>query len=293
MRILINRNLKLYFRDRTSVIFSMSAVLIILVCYILFLGKMQVDAVAERTNGLIKTRDIEYLVNTWILAGVLSVTTVTSTLGAFGQMVKDRESRILMDFKSAPLKDYIYPLSYIISSFLVGILMSGLTFMGYSFYITIKTGYLFSLWQTAQAAMIIILSCSFSATFMGFIVSLLSTFNAYNAMSLIIASIIGFLNGLYSPMGMMPKIIQKIVVILPFMHIASILRKILMVDALEICFGEFPEEVLQTYVKNYGIRIFWNDIDIRARISIIFIVVLTLQAIACLVESYRHKKKSV
>ncbi|MDY3931777.1 MAG: hypothetical protein SOZ08_08775 [Erysipelotrichaceae bacterium] len=102
VRSLISRNLKLYFRDQTAVFFSLLAVLIVIVLYILFLADIQVKIIQDSAEGMLAEKDISYLVNSWILAGLLSITTVTSTLGAYGTMVKDTENRIRMDFASSP-----------------------------------------------------------------------------------------------------------------------------------------------------------------------------------------------
>jgi multidrug/hemolysin transport system permease protein len=38
------------------------------------------------------------------MAGILSVTSITTTMGALGIMVDDRSKKILNDFYSAPIK---------------------------------------------------------------------------------------------------------------------------------------------------------------------------------------------
>ncbi len=138
-RKLTSRNLKLYFRDRTSVFFSLLSVLIIIVLYVLFLAELQVDSVNQATNNMIPKDDLSYLIYSWILAGLLSVTTVTSTLGALGNMVNDRETRIIMDFKSAPIPGMVYPVASVVSAFVVGTIISLISFIGYSVYIFAST----------------------------------------------------------------------------------------------------------------------------------------------------------
>ena len=75
---LTGRNLKLFFRDRASVFFSLLSVIIIIGLYALFLGNIQVQELEDRVG-----RDVPgaaWLVNTWILAGILAVSTVTVSL---------------------------------------------------------------------------------------------------------------------------------------------------------------------------------------------------------------------
>src|SRR4030067_1637252 len=96
---LIKRNLKLFFRDRASVFFSFLAVFIIIGLYVLFLGNMMVEGFGEVLGD-----DARFSVDSWIMAGILSVVSITTTLGAFGIMVDDKTKNILKDFLSSPFK---------------------------------------------------------------------------------------------------------------------------------------------------------------------------------------------
>nr|NLJ02159.1 ABC transporter permease [Bacillota bacterium] len=71
------RNLKLFFRDRASVFFSLLAVFIIIGLYVLFLG----DMVMMDLEGIPGAR---FLMDSWIMAGLMAVTSVTTTMGALG-----------------------------------------------------------------------------------------------------------------------------------------------------------------------------------------------------------------
>ncbi|MDF2836474.1 MAG: transporter, partial [Paenibacillus sp.] len=77
MIVIAKRNLKLFFRDRTAVAMSFLSVFIILGLYVLFLGN-------TLKSNLPDAPGIQFLLDSWVMAGILAVTTVTSTLGAFG-----------------------------------------------------------------------------------------------------------------------------------------------------------------------------------------------------------------
>ena len=55
------RNLKVFFRDRSSVFFSLLAVFIIIALYAVFLG----DTI---TGGMEDVEGIDFLMNSWIIA---------------------------------------------------------------------------------------------------------------------------------------------------------------------------------------------------------------------------------
>jgi multidrug/hemolysin transport system permease protein len=137
---LISRNLKLYFRDRSSVFFSLLGVLIIIGLYALFLGNIMVKDLQNLAG-----EGARFLTDSWIMAGVLSVTTFTTTMGAFGAMVDDRSKKISRDFSAAPVKRSQLAAGYIISSFVIGVIMTIAAFVLAEIYIVAGGGKLLSI----------------------------------------------------------------------------------------------------------------------------------------------------
>lgn len=290
---LVSRNFKLYFRDRMAVFFSLLAVLIVIVLYILFLSDLQVNTVNDQMHGSIDKDIISYLINSWILAGLLSITAVTSTLGAFGTMVNDREKKLIMDFKSSPLKNWVYPVAGIITAVIVGSIISIVSFVIYGIYIYADTGYSFSITQIGQCLGVIILSSFMSAALMGFLVSFFSTNSAFSSASLIVGTTIGFLNGLYVPMGSLPKNVQTVLKCLPFGHIASMFRRVLMSDSIKRCFKDAPDKTVDSYTHSYGVNLTWNGSDIAIHVSCIFIVAVLIVSLILMFLNYSRKKREL
>lgn len=289
----ISRNLKMYFRDKTSVFFSLLAVLIVIVLYILFLAQVQMDSVTESTHGLIDSKTISYLINSWILAGLLSITTVTSTLGAFGTMVGDYEKKKMMDFKSSPMNLWEYPIAQIIAAFCVGTIISLISFAIYGGYICMNTGYQFELEQIIKCIGLICLSSFMSASLMGLIVSFLKTSSAFSSVSLVIGTVIGFVNGLYVPIGTLPDTVQNVVKCLPFGHIASLFRQVLMIGSIDVAFHGMSKTVENHYMENYGVYMKWGNKKITFEMSCIFIIIIMVVSLGLFFISYNRKKKEL
>ena len=95
MKGLVIRNLKLYFKDKGAVFFSLLGVLIVIGLYILFLGD-------TFTDGLKEFYKPENIMSGWIMAGLLAITSLTTTMGAFSTMIQDKEKKIFKDFYCAP-----------------------------------------------------------------------------------------------------------------------------------------------------------------------------------------------
>ena len=75
---LVLRNTRLYLRDKAAVFFSFLSVIIIIFMYVLFLGKMQENNLSEAYSNI---EGIDWLVSSWIMAGNLTVSTVTVQIG--------------------------------------------------------------------------------------------------------------------------------------------------------------------------------------------------------------------
>ena len=293
MKKLIQRNLKLYFRDKAAVFFSLLSVIIVLALYVLFLSNVQVQSIKQQVGNSIKETDISYLTNTWILAGMLSITTVTSTLGALGFMVNDKEKKILMDFKSSPLKMSTYPTAAIITAIIVGTIMSTLTLTIYTSYIYINTGYLLNPITLTKTIALIITSTTMSASLMGFLISFLNTNNAFSSISILIGTTIGFTNGLYIPLGQLSNNIQNIIKLLPFSHIASLFRRILMSESMIKVFNNVPQEAIDGYTEAFGVNLKWNGTPISTNISIAFIIIVFLLSLLAFFGNFKRKREVI
>ena len=293
MKNLVKRNLNLYFRDKASVFFSLLSVIIVFALYVLFLSNVQVDAVKQQIGNAATDANISYLINTWILAGMLSITTVTSTLGALGFMVNDKEKKILMDFKSSPIKMSTYPIAAIITAIIVGVIISTIAFLIYTIYIFIDTGYLFSLLVIAKSLTLILISSMMSASFMGLLVSFLSTNNAFSSASILIGTSIGFVNGLYIPLGQLSNSLQNVIKLLPFSHIASLFRQTLMEDSLTKVFNNAPQEIITGYTEAFGVTLKWNETIINSKISISFILAVFLLSLLGFFINFKRKREVI
>ncbi|MCK5731492.1 MAG: ABC transporter permease, partial [Tenericutes bacterium] len=195
---LVKRSLKLYFRDKMAVFFSMLGVFIIILLYLVFLGDLMASNVSFSPESGI---DPEFFINSWIMAGVISVATVTTTLGAYGIAVTDKATKVINDFKVSPIKRSTLVLSYIISSFIVGVIMSVISLAFAEFYIIISGGELISFIGLLKALGVILLSVFMSSSIVFLVIAFVKSNNAFGAISSVFGSMIGFLMGVYVPIG--------------------------------------------------------------------------------------------
>jgi len=244
---LIKRNLKLYFRDKVSVFFSLLGVFIIIGLYVIFLGKMMIGY----TDEIIGVNS-RFLMTSWIMAGVISVTTITTCNGAFGIMVEDTALNRMRDFKVSPIRRWQLVLSYVISAMVVGMIMSTLTLVLSEVYIYVDGGTLLSFSALLKVFGYIMLSVFSSSAFIFLIMAFIKSQNAFGTASSIIGTLIGFLTGIYIPIGNLPNGVQTIIKIFPLSHSGVLLRQTMMNEAMSLEY--MPDEFRIFLGVNYQIN---------------------------------------
>jgi ABC-2 type transporter. len=265
MNVLIRRNLKLFFRDRSAVLFSLLAIFIIIALYAVFLGDVWLN---DSMKG-IKNADV--LMNTWLVAGLLAVASVTTTMGAFGVMIDDKVRKIDKDFNSAPIKRSSITAGYIGNAFLIGVIMSVVTVFISEIYIVLNGG----LWIAPPALLKVILLVFFTTmtntSIVCFIVSFFNSHSAFSTASTIIGTLIGFLTGIYLPIGALPESVQTVIKLFPVSHAASLFRQVLMEDSMQSAFAEIPVKYLTEFKEYMGITYRFGSFEVSQWLSILIL----------------------
>ena len=262
---LVIRNLKIFFRDKTSVFFSLLGVLIVFGLYILFLGNVTAESVSDLEYG-------RFLIDAWLVAGLLGVTSLTTTLGAFGIIVNDRTTNIIKDFKSSPLTQKSLVRSYILSSFLIGMIMSIITLIIGELYIFANGGLFLPLSSLIEVFGIIVLSVLASSAIVFLIVSFLDTYSSFSTASVTIGTLSGFITAIYIPMGSLPESMQFIVKVFPISYAASLFRQTFMAIPTEKVFQNATASQIAEFNKTMGVKLFFGSHFVTPLESVVILV---------------------
>ena len=250
MNALLLRNLRVYFRDKASVFFSLLSVLIIILLYALFLGD------AWSSGSVFQGRaGVKNMMDSWIMAGLLAVVSVTSTMGAFGIMVEDKSRKIMKDFASSPLSRAGLTGGYILSAFLIGLLMSLVTAVFAVIYMVARGGAFPSLPVLGKTMLLIIITSLSNTSLVLFLVSFINSSNAFSTASTLIGTLIGFLTGIYMPIGQLPAAVQSIIKVVPTSHAAALLRQALMEEPLQKVYAGAPAEMVNAFKETMGVTL--------------------------------------
>jgi len=266
MTALLKRNLKLYFRDKVNVMFSMLAVFIVLALYMLFLGNIWGDEA---------TRELPYfnvLLHNWLTAGKLAVATVTTSMAAFGVMIDDKTRKIGKGFYASPVKRWQITIAYILNAFFVGVIMTTITFIPLTLYSLWLGGAPLTVLGYLQVLGIILLISFSSTAMMCFITTLAKTRNAFSTIGSIIGTLIGFLLGIYLPIGELPTGVQTAIRLFPPSHGAVLLRQTLMSAPIHVSFEGVPVHYLEGFQAFMGITYRFGDFEFTPLISVAMLV---------------------
>ena len=284
MRHIALRNMRLYFRDKTSVFFSLLAVIIIIALYVFFLGDMMIQGLDQFTNPA-------FLIDSWVMSGMLAVASSTTTMGAFGIMVEDRSNNILKDFYASPISRAKLAAGYIVSSFVIGVIMSLVTLTIAEIYIVARGGELLSLNSFLQLFGLIFLSVMAGSAIIYFVVSFFKSSNAFATASTVIGTLIGFLTGIYIPIGNLPEAVQTVIKCFPPSHAAALMRQVMMQRPLEIAFSGAPQQYVDQFNYSMGVYFKLGDHLITTTESILVLVATTVIFYALSIVSLSRKSK--
>lgn len=242
---IVERNLKIYIRDKTSVFFSMFSVIILLFLYMFFLADLQAGNVASTMNNLgipFEMQDVDNLINGWLIAGLLSVNTITMPIFMLSKIVEDRSDKIDYDFMATPAKRYQIVLGYIIASWVVSLMSSILVIVIGEAYIIFNGGTFIGFLPLLKALGIITLSILMTSGLFYIIMMLLKTNAQASTVNTLVGTLAGFIGGIYVPLGFL-GFVGTVATVFPLAHTASLLRKVYMQSSMSNLFANAPEVV--------------------------------------------------
>ena len=291
MKNMLRRNMKLHFGTPASVLFSMVGVLITFFVCAVFLEDSLINQVMDRAPGMDRSL-CKWLIECWIMAGLLSMTPVTASAGVFAIMINDGEKKIIKDFKSSPLKKYDYPMAMVLCAAIAGFLISLFMIGLYTLYISMVTGHMFAASQLIYAALVALLTSVVGCCVHGFLLTFVKTMGGFSNYSTFLGTTLGFFNAIYLPMGAMPGFLQDFVKILPFPHAGPILRNILMAEPMNQIFAGADAATLANFRKYFGVDFYlFEKTQISYAVSLIFMAVFAAVCFIFFMIRYNAKRE--
>lgn len=282
---LAKRNMKLYFRDRSDVFFSFLSVIIIIVLYALFLE----NSAVENLKGI---QGAHLLIKDWMTAGILAVASVTTPMGALGAMVDDRVGGISRDLFASPVARWKIAGGYILSAFLIGVILCTATFAVAEGILVAAGGTLPTGVELVKIAVFLLLSAFSGSAMAFFLATFLKSSGAYAAASTVVGTLIGFLTGVYVPIGDLPNSVQTVIRLFPISHAAALFRQILMEKQSALSFSGPYAAGADIFRKHMGVVFVWNGQIVQVWQSTVFLLAAAALFFGLSVVSLARQGKS-
>jgi len=279
MTTLVRRHLTLFFKDKASVFFSLFSVFIIIALYILFLSENMMASLPEFEGRVA-------FVFLWMFAGIIAVTTATATLGALGKYMEDKVAKKSEDLLMTKVTRQTLAYSYVFYVFVVGLILTALLLVFGYVYVGVK--FADGLQLSLSLLAVVLLSTLMHTLFFYLITEKLLTMSAFSGLATIVGTLIGFMAGIYIPIGVLPVYLQKIITLFPTTQTAVLVKDVLMDDVLSSMQTMIPEAAYDELVFRLGIQLEWNGQVLASSFSWIYMLVLTL--ILCGIVWWRNRR---
>ena len=284
---LAKRNCLCYFRDRASVVFSLMGALIVILLYLIFLRNMLIDSfVSELPMG--DRGAIGDLVDAWVLSGILAIVPVLTSAGALQTMIRDRADGRYRDSMMTSMTPAGLSAAYVLSTYAVGQIMSLVTFI-------ISIAYLAAVGCCLSVSGIMLtLALTVPSSISGSIivyalVSWIRSEGAFSGFFTVLSVLIGFLTGIYMPIGTMGTAMQTVSCLVPATHFSALFRQTLAGEAFDrVMIGAPASQIAELrFDMGFDLKLFGTDFS--PLMCWIFIIIVTVVFFAIAVAVSRRK----
>ena len=233
---LTRRHLLVFFRNKIRVFFTLMVPFTIFLIYIFLLRDLELNTVngilveigAKEGISLADNKILNNLicavVDSWMLSGILAISTVTVSLQTNWMIISDKESGVNRDFASSPIGRNTLIGSYFAFNLIVTVLICFIFLLVCFAYLACMGEFLLNLADFLTILAIILFSSTLSVLLTVFICSFISRDGTMASVNTIFSTVIGFLIGAYMPFATMPEWVQNVCGFLPSTYSCSLLR---------------------------------------------------------------------
>ncbi len=269
--VLTARNIKVYIRDKGAVFFSLLSALIVICLMVFFLGDMNIDGIVEILDAFSSgeyeenKKNAELLVLAWTCAGILSINAVTVSLAVYSGMIKDRVNGRLNAIYTAPISRLRIALGYIASAWTASVIVCLLTLIITEGYGIINGIELYTIMEHIELLAMIMINSFVYAALMYPLSLIAKSEGAWSGFGTVIGTLVGFLGGIYIPIGSLADSISGLMKCTPIIYGTSMFRKVMTKSVLDSTFEGLPMEVVDEYREIMGIQLTVADYTLTLR----------------------------
>ena len=287
---LIKRHLLVFINNRMRVFYTMMVPFIIFVVYILFLRDLELMTVGPVLTEYGLSADdaklmsyVHTLIDSWMLSGIIAMSTITVSLQINNITVSDKENGINRDFASSPVSSTMLILSYFLSNFVITFAVCFIFLLACFIFLACMGELIITFTSLMAVCGVLIFTTVNSVLFTVFVCSFISRDSTMASIITIFSTAIGFLIGAYMPLFMMPKAVQYLCGFVPGTYCCALFRFAFMSDGIaemtEYLSGVIPEGasgIMAELTGNFGYNLNFFGIVVTPPYQALVIAVFTL-----------------
>lgn len=296
--VITSRNLKQYLRDKGAIFFSLLSMFIIILLMFFFLGDANVTAITDLLAQF-PGRDTEQdkqnaklLVLAWTCAGMVSINAVTVTQASLSYMIKDRESGKLNSIYTAPVSRMIIAAGYVLAAWISSVIVCTATLLISEVYCITQGMAAFSLISHLKLIGMIAANSFTYATLMYLVAAMVKSGGAWGGLGTIIGTLVGFLGGIYFPIGQLADSIAAIMKCTPVIYGTALFRSEMTAVILTDTFEGIPSEVVAEFSRVMGIDLTIGDHALTVPQELLILLVCGVVFLICGAAAVRFSKKA-
>lgn len=290
---LTKRHFLVFFKNKIRVLYTLLVPIIILLVYILFLRNLELSTVqnilyeleVEATPEL--TTYINTLVDSWMLSGIIILSTITISIQTNNIIINDKENGVNRDFASSPIKNSYLIGSYFLFNFIVTMFLCLIVMLICFVYLAIMCEYFLTFIDFLIAFGVLTLSTATSTLLTIFICSFIKHESTLASIIAVFSTVAGFVIGAYMPLSMFPDWFRNICGFVPGTYSTDLMRFAFMATPLDGLSGLVSdlnlangEELINNLFNSFGyeINLFGTNINVgyQALINVGFVVLFMI-----------------
>ena len=282
LKILIGRNIRLFFKDKGLFFTSLITPMILLVLYATFLGNIYRDSFLMSVPGIDEAL-VNACVGGQLLSSILSVSAVTVAVSSNMLMVQDKANGTLSDLMISPVRPSTLSLAYYIAT-LVSTLTVCFSALAVCLIYVACIGWYMSLADVLLIVLDVLILVLFGTALSSVINFFLSTQGQISAVGSIISSCYGFICGAYMPISQFSKGLRNTVGVLPGTYGTSLLRRHALAGAIrEMEESGIPEPAITAMRDAVDINIYFGDATVPVWVMYTALIAVTVLLIGAYV----------
>ena len=298
LSIITSRNLKQYLRDKGAIFFSLLSMFIVILLMFFFLGDSNTNSITDLLSqfpGRDPAEDKEnaaLLVLAWTCAGIVSINAVTVTQASLSYMIRDRETGKLSSIYTAPVSRLTIAAGYVLAAWIASVIVCTATLLITEVYCVSQGMAPFSLLSHLKLLAMICANSFTYAALMYLVAALVKSEGAWGGLGTIIGTLVGFLGGIYFPIGALSGPIAGIMKCTPVIYGTALFRSEMTQAITAQTFDGVPAPVVTQFQQIMGVELTIGDLTLTAAHEIGILLICGMVFLAAGAAVVRFSKKT-